>query len=246
MPDTPDPLGAADGNPRTDASSGPVQPRDADLVGDIGLSEDELTPNVRAALDTLARENDRLRQSLAAARNRVAYYEKLADRDSLVPAFNRRAFMRELRRTISYGTRYGTVNSVLYFDVNGMKGLNDTLGHAAGDAALTQIARVLDANLRESDTIGRLGGDEFGVILVNADAEHGRKKAAALAAAIAGATLRWEGWAIPLETAWGTHTIADDDTALSALYAADQSMYRQKEELRAWKLAERSTARRAR
>ena len=197
--------------------------------------------DARAAIEALARENETLRRDLAAARSRLVYFEKLADHDSLVPVYNRRAFMRELRRTISYGARYGTVNSVLYFDINGMKGINDTLGHAAGDAALMRIATVFQANLRDSDTIGRLGGDEFGVILVNADGERAQKKAATLAAAVAAEPLRWEGWSIPLEAAFGTHRISDEDTAMSALYAADQTMYRQKEDLRAQRRTRRGT-----
>jgi diguanylate cyclase (GGDEF)-like protein len=242
MSNNPDPaksLGNAPaGTPRPDA----VRAEEPDLAREIGLDPAELTPTVRAALSALARENDELRRSLAGARGRLAFFEQLADRDSLVPAYNRRAFMRELRRTISYGARYGTANSVLYFDLNGMKGINDTLGHAAGDAALVQIARQLVANLRDSDSVGRLGGDEFGVILVNADRDTAERKAAALATAVAAEPLRWEGWSIPLETAHGTHTIGDEDTALSALYAADQAMYQQKERLRAAATARRAAA----
>lgn len=242
MPDTPNPIESADPGPREDRPAPSKVAPETDLANEIGLDRKDLTPQVRAALAALAQENEALRQSLAEARNRVTYFEKLADRDSLVPAYNRRAFMRELRRTISYGARYGTVNSVLYFDINGMKRINDTLGHAAGDAALMQIAKVLDANLRDSDTVGRLGGDEFGVILVNAGFEQAQKKAVALASAIAAETVRWEGWSIPLETAFGTHAITDEDTALSALYAADQSMYLQKEAVRAQATAGRSAA----
>lgn len=215
---------------------------EAAAISEIGLSEEDLTPKARAALVALLEENERLRQSLATARARVARFEQLADCDSLVPAFNRRAFMRELRRTISYGARYASVNSVLYFDINGMKEINDTLGHAAGDAALMRIARVLDANLRDSDIVGRLGGDEFGVILKNANAERARKKAASLAHALAAEPVHWQGWPIPVEAAFGVHEISEEDTALSALYAADQSMYAQKDEVRRAKLLRRPGA----
>lgn len=208
---------------------------DRDPAAALGLDIGDLPPKTRAVVEALALENDALRRDLAAARSRIVYFENLADRDSLVPVYNRRAFMRELRRTISYGARYGTVNSVLYFDINGMKGINDTLGHAAGDAALLRIAQVLDANLRDSDIVGRLGGDEFGVILVNAGRDAACRKARALAGSIAAEPLRWDGWSIPLEAAYGVHTVTEEDTALSALYAADQIMYRQKEELRARK-----------
>src|SRR3546814_13682007 len=63
------------------------------------------------------------------------------------------------------------------FDVNGLKPINDTYGHPAGDAALMQIADVLVENVRESDVVGRLGGDEFAVILAHGDENAAKEKA---------------------------------------------------------------------
>ena len=85
-----------------------------------------------------------------------------------MPVANRRSFVRELSRMLSYAQRYGGEISVLYFDVNDMKSINDTYGHAAGDAAIGHVANLLAASIRESDVVGRLGGDEFGIILANA------------------------------------------------------------------------------
>ena len=110
-------------------------------------------------------EVQRMRQELEQADKRVAYLEKLADEDSLVPVANRRAFVRELSRMVAYSERYNSVSSVLYFDIDGFKEINDKHGHAPGDAALQHIAEIFSLNVRESDVVGRLGGDEFGVIL---------------------------------------------------------------------------------
>ena len=72
------------------------------------------------------------------------------------------AFLRSLARIIAYVGRYGAACSLLYFDVDGLKSINDTHGHAAGDAALVHIADLLRSSIRTSDVVGRLGGDEFG------------------------------------------------------------------------------------
>ena len=114
--------------------------------------------------------------------------ERLADQDALLPIANRRAFVREMSRLASYSERYHTPASLVYFDINGFKAINDIHGHAAGDAALQSVAELLVQHVRESDTVGRLGGDEFGVILVHADEAVANTKAQSLADAI-----RWSG-----------------------------------------------------
>ncbi|HJT15087.1 MAG TPA: diguanylate cyclase, partial [Dongiaceae bacterium] len=113
----------------------------------LGLNETELSPNVRAALVALLDEVSRLRQELDLTRKRISHLERMADEDSMLPIANRRAFVRELTRLISYSERYGTAGSVLYFDLNGMKEINDRFGHPAGDEALRHFARLLVANV---------------------------------------------------------------------------------------------------
>jgi GGDEF domain-containing protein len=152
---------ARDASPAVTA--GPVAPDDA--IGSLGLPEQELTPTVRSALGHLIVEVAELRQELATTQGRLAELEPLADEDSLAPISNRRAFLRSLARTIGYVERYGAACSLLYFDVNGLKSINDTHGHAAGDAALVHVADLLRSSIRTSDIVGRLGGDEFGVLL---------------------------------------------------------------------------------
>src|SRR5688572_32015721 len=152
----------------------------ADQATFLGLSESELSPNVRAALQALLDEVGHLRQELELTRKRISHLERMADEDSMLPIANRRAFVRELTRLMSYSERYGTAGSVLYFDLNGMKEINDRYGHPAGDEARRHFARLLGGNVRDSDVVGRLGGDEFGVILAQADEAQARDKAGSL------------------------------------------------------------------
>ncbi len=179
----------------------------------------------RKAVAALTDEIEYLRHALAEAYRQIAHLENLADMDSLVPAFNRRAFMRQLSRTIAFGERYGTVNSVVYIDINGMKQINDVLGHSAGDAALTQVVSVLNDEVRQSDVVGRLGGDEFGIILAQTDNPTAWQKVAELGNAIGRSPLAWEEEMVTLHAAFGVHTIRPGDDAHSALFTADQSMY---------------------
>ena len=145
----------------------------------LGIPESEFTPKVREAIMGLMTEVDSLRRELAGTKSRLDEMEKTADQDGMLPLLNRRAFVRELTRYISLTDRYNTPASLIYFDLNHLKQTNDTYGHAAGDAVLAHFAQVLTTHVRDSDCVGRLGGDEFGVLLSHADQEKALKKAMA-------------------------------------------------------------------
>lgn len=206
------------------SSSAPV-----DRASVLGLSETELTPGVRNALQRLMAEVDSLRRELEVSRHRVRDLERLVDEDTLLPLPNRRAFVRELARSIAYAERYGVAGAVVYFDVNDLKQINDGLGHAAGDAALARIGSVLADNLRSSDFIARLGGDEFGVILAQATTAQAEEKAAQLARKVAASPLVWDGKTIALSVAYGTHAFHPGQAPDSAIADADRAMYNQKQ-----------------
>jgi diguanylate cyclase (GGDEF)-like protein len=199
-----------------------------DPVSVLGLPEKELTPSVRTALRHLIEEVAALRQELGFTQSRLAELEQLANEDALAPIGNRRAFLRDLARTIGYVERYGAACSLLYFDLDGLKAINDTFGHAAGDAALIHVAEVLLAHTRSSDVIGRLGGDEFGVLLTRADETAAHGKAEQLSDAVACTQLSWNGQIIPISVAFGAHRLVAGEEPQVALAAADRAMYRHK------------------
>jgi len=205
----------------------PMRQSDANVV-----PLDRAIPATRER-DWMSAEITRLRDALTKARDRIVQLERLADQDSLVPAFNRRAFVRELDRWLSFKRRYGANVAVLFFDLNHMKTINDTLGHSAGDAALARIAELLRRHVRETDIVGRLGGDEYAVLLMNAGIETARAKASDLAQCIRETAFHWQGWKVPLDVAYGAYEPTVDDTAEAALHAADQVMYERKEQMRA-------------
>jgi diguanylate cyclase (GGDEF)-like protein len=91
--------------------------------------------------------------------------EALADRDTLAPVFNRRAFLRELHRTMSEVERYKTPAAVIYIDLDGFKAVNDEYGHSAGDACCVMSACCCWTACARATWLAALGGDEFGIIL---------------------------------------------------------------------------------
>jgi len=194
----------------------------------LGLEAGDLPRDAEEAILRLLDEIESLRAELDANRRRIAYLENLADRDPLTPVVNRRAFLRELERAKSYAERYGGAASLVFLDLDGMKALNDSHGHACGDRALMVVAETLVANVRASDVVGRLGGDEFGVILARADAAAAAEKAAGLAETVASARIDTEDGGFALSVSWGVVELGGTRDAADAMERADRAMYAQK------------------
>lgn len=174
----------------------------------------------------MADEIKYLRSALEAAYRRIAYLENLADTDPLVPALNRRAFLRELNRAVAFCTRYGIPSCVVYLDINDLKQVNDRHGHSAGDTMISHVAQLLVRNVRQSDAVGRLGGDEFAILLMHTDEHNATRKGENLSDLITGTPLEWGGNEIDVVVSWGVHAIKPGETAEDALAGADKAMYR--------------------
>jgi diguanylate cyclase (GGDEF)-like protein/PAS domain S-box-containing protein len=161
--------------------------------------------------------------------------ERLSQHDSLTGLFNRRRFEEELRRQLAYTRRYGSGGALLMIDLDRFKQINDQLGHAAGDEALREVARMLSDNLRAGDTvarnavnfIARFGGDEFVALLPEADAAGAAAAAERLAEALGDMSLRIDGHEVELRVSIGVATF--DEHGLPGeeelLAAADRAMY---------------------
>ncbi|MBM3556919.1 MAG: diguanylate cyclase [Alphaproteobacteria bacterium] len=199
--------------------------RIADVASIHGIPDAEFSPRVREAFMVLMAEVERLRDELRRSQARIEYLERLVDQDVLVPVNNRRAFVRELTRQIDFSERYGEPSTLIFIDLDGFKEINDTKGHAAGDAVLRHVAEQLNRNLRSSDYVGRLGGDEFGVILVQADERRGNEKADQLLHATQDTPMIWETEAISIQASIGVYTFRRGEDAVAALAAADAAMY---------------------
>ena len=219
---------------RTDKAGSATQayaPRQInDTVEIQAIPPEEMTPRVQQAIMGLMAEVDKLRRELDDTNRRLREMEDMADTDALLPIPNRRAFVRELNRMISFAERYGTPSTLMFIDLNDMKLINDEYGHEIGDKALFHVARTITDNVRGTDIIGRLGGDEFGVLLAQADETVGANKAAALAQIIAETPLIVDGASIIMSMAFGTYTFRSGDQPDDALDKADKAMYENKKE----------------
>ncbi|HEY3798266.1 MAG TPA: GGDEF domain-containing protein [Caulobacteraceae bacterium] len=194
----------------------------------LGISETELTPAVQGAIAALVIELDDLRTEVARLKARLLEAEAEADEDPLTRAKNRRAFIRELKRICAFCLRYEAPASLVYFDLDDLKGVNDRFGHAAGDAALRAVAQRLAANVRESDIVGRMGGDEFAVLLAQADLATATAKAESLARLIASEPVQSGEWLAPMRVSFGVRQIDPTADAEGLIADADAAMFAMK------------------
>lgn len=151
------------------------------LLNVLGVNLATLDVRTRAAIEALCDEVLYLRADVDKLRDALHEAESLADNDALCPVFNRRAFEREIHREIALAARFRTPLSIIYIDLDHFKDVNDAFGHAAGDEVLIRISEMLLRHTRDTDIVGRLGGDEFGIVLAQATAADSLLKAKLLA-----------------------------------------------------------------
>jgi len=178
--------------------------------------------------DRLVAEIGRLRAQIAQLEQRVEQLDLLAHQDTLVSLPNRRGFMRELEVLVDRARRYGETGAMLYVDLDGLKMINDTFGHKAGDEALIQVAQLLVGGVRRSDVVARIGGDEFGILLGHANEVSAHETAGRLVDMIADCDFMHEGDALPLSVAIGVAVIGADDEPDAIMARADEELYRRK------------------
>ena len=209
--------------PAPDAAS--RNSRLAEKLEMLGIPEAEMTPQVMFAVSALLEKLDDLSRDLSRTKENLAEIERLVDVDLLAPIPNRRAFMRRLSWAITMHERYGHPSTVLYFDINDFKQINDQYGHSAGDLAIRHIAQLLAATMRESDFVARIGGDEFAVIMYYATEEAAKKRGEKISEKLAKTPFQFNGKQITVTAACGCYTVRSGDDADSCLASADMAMY---------------------
>ena len=149
--------------------------------------------------------------------------------DDLTGAYNRRHAICSLRELFARSKRYGTNFSIVYFDLNGLKRINDQHGHLAGDLLLRSIVTACNKLLRESDMLFRMGGDEFLVICPDTDLKGAFVCAERMQAAVKALTIVDQTVAFAYGTASSFEDYKDMD---EMLHSADVSMYECKRRMR--------------
>jgi len=181
----------------------------------------------------LAAQVERLEQELAAAREQMVALQARADIDPLTDLPNRRAFERELARSLAYVKRHGASAVLLYLDLDDFKRVNDRHGHSAGDAMLRAVTKVLGRYVRKSDIVARIGGDEFALLLWGCDEANAVAKALTLEGAIDRTTATHEGVALTVGASVGAALLLPLDQPAETIERADRAMYARKAARRA-------------
>lgn len=182
------------------------------LVGGLGLFAEVSRRQARS----LAKLNARL--------------SRLANTDALTGATSRRHFLQLMALELVRSQRHGLDLCVLSLDLDHFKHVNDTHGHAAGDAVLKHFANLIRGALRQTDVFGRLGGEEFSILLAQTTAQGGLQMAERIRAAVASNPVVWEGVPIPVTVSiGGTHWRSLDLPTVDHLLAtSDQVLYQAK------------------
>jgi diguanylate cyclase (GGDEF)-like protein len=169
-------------------------------------------------------------RDLIEAEHDKCYLFDMAMTDPLTKALNRRAFFRLAEREVLRASRHRKPLSTLIFDIDHFKRVNDTHGHAIGDEVLIQLASCVTGNIRDEDLLGRLGGEEFALVLPETDERGALVLANRLREAIRGLQFpgRAEAFSVSVSVGISGPEIVDIDI-LPALERADSALYRAKQ-----------------
>ena len=169
--------------------------------------------------------------ALAQAAKTEAQLRYIADHDSLTGLLDRRRFRSELDQYVSFTARYGGQGAVMIIDIDGLKGVNDSHGHHAGDQLIRRVAGIMRERVRTTDIVARLSGDEFAVLMPQTDTDGALQLGEDLRAQVAesassAADVEQATISVGITMFGGERTVG----AEAVLVAADQAMYRAKEE----------------
>ena len=181
-----------------------------------------------AVAEALVSEIERLQATLKEVELRLGQLDELAHQDSLVKLPNRRSFLAKLERAIERVQRHGHPAAVLFVDVDGLKLINDTFGHKAGDEALIEVAQLLVGSVRKTDCVARMGGDEFGILLEHLDEQRAWVMALRVVESVVGSQFCVNGTCLRLSVAVGVGMITPGDDPQAVIDRADREMYRVK------------------
>ena len=166
-----------------------------------------------------------VRRALAAAAEARRQLEQKASSDEMTGLSNRRAFMAALDRSVARSADGRKELAYAIFDIDRFKSINDTYGHATGDAVIAEVARRALAAFRARDLVGRIGGEEFGVILPAANRTEAMDACARMRAAIEAKPIAIGREAIPVTVSIGVAQLRVQEDTASLMARADEALY---------------------
>ena len=190
---------------------------------------DKLPKDVTQLLQTAYKAIKKADQRIKHQNARIEELEALATRDELTGMMNRRGFFEVLRAEIDRANRDRNDGGLLIMiDLDNFKYINDTFGHAAGDACLKYVADFLEREIRLMDCAARLAGDEFILLFPKTNKDKAMKRAQELALRLNALTMPWKGGHIRITASVGLRDYSAGDQIEDILEDADKNMYEDK------------------
>ncbi len=205
------------------------------LIEDLGSTNGTWVNRVRIRRCRL-RHGDRIRLGVNTGLSFVLQDEeedaqmrdlyRAASRDALTGAYNRRYFLERLEAELAYTARHRTPLSLIVFDCDNFKEINDSYGHAAGDAVLSQLGELVLATTREEDIVARWGGDEFAILARGVGDKGIYLLAERLRSAVAESVFSDDGVELRLTLSVGTATTCDGSVSAEGFFRkGDAALY---------------------
>jgi len=209
------------------------------LIEDLGSSNGTLV-NDRQITRHALRDGDKIRLGSSTILQ-FTYQDHLMEsfqqqmydaalRDALTKAYNRKYFLDRLEIEVAYVRRHQAHLSLLMFDIDHFKRVNDTFGHLAGDYVLSRVAKLAGSTVRAEDLFARYGGEEFSILCRGVPLENAGILAERLRMLIEGAVFEHEGIRVPITVSIGVaaHPSTTVDNGLQLIAAADEALYEAK------------------
>lgn len=153
----------------------------------------------------------------------------MATHDALTNSYNRHSFEKYMERAIDTACNKNHQHILFFMDLDNFKIINDTLGHLAGDEVLRNVALLISNNIRDTDILSRLGGDEFGALLSDCDVEQGLIIAENIRAAVEKYKLKWEGRSYQVTISIGLVSMTSANSDIDVIInSADTACYEAK------------------
>jgi len=168
-------------------------------------------------------------QRMGEQEERISFLEQLSATDELTGIPNRRGLRSALGRALASSARHQEPGVLGFLDMDGFKAINDEHGHMAGDAVLRYVAKCLKNHVRPEDTVARIAGDEFAMILSRCDAGQGRARLRALQREINNSLVNYAGSTIKIACSIGIQHFDGRTDPTELIEAADIAMYQDKE-----------------
>ena len=183
---------------------------------------------VQDLVDQLILATAEAERRISEQRARISYLEGLSNSDELTGLLNRRGFHLALGAALARAQRHGETGLLVLCDLDRFKAVNDRHGHLAGDSVLRSVAALLRKEIRRSDAVARIGGDEFAILMSDTRRSQAADRVLRLKARIRDLEVPWQARRLRASASFGAAAYNAGSNAEGLLFLADQALYADK------------------